>query len=355
MQVLQSATASGTFVKKGDVVAEFDRQYQLMRLDDFKANVDQSDRSMRRLDSELEVSRKQREQQLTQAQAAVDKAKLDIKTTPVRSDIDAERLKLTLEEAESQLKMVKATLPYADSSERSARRASQIDMDQANMELKRAQVNVDKLLMKAPMDGMTVMQSIRRGPEMTQIQQGDQLFPGQLFMQIVDPGSMLVQATVNQTDVEMVRIGARASLRFDAFPDLTLPAHVVSIGAMTNTAGFRDKFVKEVPVFLKIDKLDPRVIPDLSVSADLVVESGKGGGGVVAPLESVFQDSKESQPYVFVKSGETYQRRQVRLGVRNNTHAEVVEGLRPGEVIALEPPMTGETTTAKTEENVQRS
>ena len=63
---------------------------------------------------------------------------------------------------------------------------------------------------------------------------------------------------------------------------------------MTNTAGFRDKFVKEIPVFLKIDKLDPRVIPDLSVSADLVVESGKGDGGVVAPLESVFQDSKRA-------------------------------------------------------------
>jgi len=354
MQVLQSAIPSGKFVKRGDVVAEFDRQYQLLRLDDFKANVDQSDRSLRRLDSELDVSRKQREQQVTVAQSAVDKAKLDIKTAPVLSDIDAERLKLTLEEAELQLKMVKGMLPYADVSEKSARRAAQIDMDQANLELKRAQINVDKLLMKAPMDGMAVMQTIRRGPEMQQIQQGDQLFPGQLFMQVVDLNSMLVQATVNQTDVELVRIGARASLRFDAFPDLMLPAHVVSIGAMTNTAGFRDKFVKEVPVFLKLDKLDPRVIPDLSVSADVVVESGKQTA-VVAPLESVFQDARDSQPYVYVKTGEIYERRQVRLGVRNNIHAEILEGLKPGEVIALEPPATGQSTTAKTEENVQRS
>ena len=59
------------------------------------------------------------------------------------------------------------------------------------------------MLMKAPMDGMTVMQTIRRGPEMTQIQQGDQFFPGQMLHADCGSGSMLVQATVNQADVEM--------------------------------------------------------------------------------------------------------------------------------------------------------
>ena len=78
---------------------------------------------------------------MTQAQAAVDKAKLDIKTTPVRSDIDAERLKLTLEEAESQLKMVQG-----DAAVRRHERAygpprvSDLTWTSPTCELKRAQV-----------------------------------------------------------------------------------------------------------------------------------------------------------------------------------------------------------------------
>ncbi len=44
-------------VKKGDVVAEFDRQYMLTRLDDYTFSVSQLEASIRKMKAELEVSR----------------------------------------------------------------------------------------------------------------------------------------------------------------------------------------------------------------------------------------------------------------------------------------------------------
>ena len=113
------------------------------------------------------------------------------------------------------------------------------------------------MAIKAPMDGMIVMENMMRGSEIAQIQQGDQLFPGQMFARIVDPSSMLVSATVNQADVESLRVGSKARLRFDAYPGLELPAHVDSIGAITEAGRMRANFVKEIPVFLKLDRWIP--------------------------------------------------------------------------------------------------
>jgi multidrug resistance efflux pump len=336
MQVLQSVAKPGSIVRKGDFIAEFDRQYQLLRLDDFRSDVDQQERDLVRTDSELMVTRNAHALSIEQAQSAVEKAKLDIKTIPVRSDIEAEILKLQLEEAQARLKQLQAEVPFVDTSEKSQRRIAQIGVDQSKVELKRAEMNVDRMVVKSPMDGMLVMMTTFRGSEMGQIQQGDQLFPGMMFAQVVDPSSMLVSASINQSDVELLRIGAKAHLRFDAYPGLEAPAHVVSIGAITRPGGMRANFVKEVPVFLRIDKMDPRIIPDLSVSVDVVVDSTPEG--VVAPLESLFYDSPDSKPSVYLKSAKGFERREVEIGLRNNISAIIKSGLRAGDIVAAEPP-----------------
>lgn len=324
-------------VKKGDVVAEFDRQFMLLRLEDYRASVRQQELDMIKLRTNLELSRVRRKQNVDAALAAVEKAKLDIRTTPVRSEIDAERLRLALEEAEARYKQILEEAPFADKSELAAIRKEELDNQRAELELKRAELNADKMVAKAAIDGLVVLQNIVRGTDYGQIQAGDQLSPGQFFMQIVDTRSMVVNATVNQVDAELLRIGQKARVRFDAYPDLELPAHVFSIGAMTKTGGMRASFFKEIPVKLRLDKLDPRVIPDLSVAADVIIEAEKAEA-VIAPVEAVFQDAPESAPYVFVKGAEGWERREVTLGLRNNIRVAVKTGLKPGEVVALTRP-----------------
>jgi multidrug resistance efflux pump len=343
MLVLQDVVKPGTHVKKGDVVAEFDRQYMLNRLDDYRSAVSQSEANLKKQKANLEITRKAHEQLITSAKGTLEKARLDMKTIPVLSDIDAERTKLALDEAEARYQQLLKEVKFVQIAQDADIRNAELQLEQSKLELKRAEMNADKMIAKAPIDGLTVMQSMFRGGDFGQIQQGDQLWPGMFYMQIVDTSSMIINASVNQVDADELKLGQKAMVHFDAYPGLELPAHVVSIAAVTKSGGFRASFVKEVPVRLKIDKMDRRVIPDLSVSADVVIGSDERVA-TVAPAASVFREGSLAKPFVYVQEALGWRRRDVELGLANNLTVAIKNGLRPGEVVALDRPQSLEET-----------
>src|SRR5262249_36153716 len=131
---------------------------------------------------------------------------------------------------------------------------SQMDLQQSKIELRRAETNAERMVMKSTMPGLVVMLNIFMGGDMRPVQEGDPVMPGMPFMRIVDPNSMIVNAYVNQVDVEHMRVGAKARIKIDAFPDLDLPGHVYSVAAMPRSSGSsaRASFLKEIPVAIKI-------------------------------------------------------------------------------------------------------
>jgi len=333
---LQTAVKPGARVKKGEVIAEFDRESMMTRLDDYRASVAQMQASMRKLQADLLVAKNSHDQTIETAKAALEKARLDVKTTPVLSQIDAERVRLAVEEADARYKQLLAEVKYVEIGQQSQLKSAELEFQQAQVELKRSEANADRMLIKAPIEGLAVMSNIRRSGELVQIKPGDQLMPGMMFMQVVDLSSMIINASVNQVDVDTLRIGHKAKVRFDAYPGLEVPATVEAIGAMTRTGGMRASYVKDIPVILSIDKMDARIIPDLSVSVDVLVESEEKA--TVAPLSAVFRDSSDATPFVYVKKDNGWERRQVELGVIGHVNAAVRSGLKPGEVVAEEAP-----------------
>jgi hypothetical protein len=171
--------------------------------------------------------------------------------------------------------------------------------------------------------------------EFAQVAKGDQVFGGQMFMQVVDPSSMVVNANVNQVDAEILRIGMKATVRLDAYPGLELPGHVYSIGAVT-VAGRRPNFMRQIPIRFKLDQVDPRVLPDLSASAEVILDSA--AQATIAPLGSVFEEGG-AKPYVYVQTAEGWKKREVELGIRSNVAVAVRSGLSKGDVVALDSPV----------------
>jgi HlyD family secretion protein len=335
---LQELAPAGSFVKKGDQVASFDRLHMSLRLDEHRTNVSMHEAYMRVLTAAFEVRRKAQEQKIGKAKGAVDKAELDLKTAPVRSAIQNERFRLVLEEARARYKEYLDQWKWFDDSELSSIRRLELDVKQQRLGLQRAERNLSLMAIRAPIPGILVVQTVHRGGENAQIQAGDQLYPGHFFAQLVDPRSIIVNAEVNQVDAESVHFGQRARVRFDAYPDLELPARVVSIGVFANSSGFRRTYVKSIPVRLKLERLDPRVIPNFTVSADVTVASEERAS--IAPLESIFTDQAGAAPRVFVRTESGWEMRGVQLGLRNHVSAAVRGGLKPGEVIAVERPPT---------------
>lgn len=334
--ILQTVVPAGSYVKQGQTVAEFDRQYQLLRVDDFRVALNDLESGLKTLRQTLDVEARAHKESIEAARAEVEKARYDLKTIPVQSAIVAEQLKLAEQEAEAGYKQLLKEAKLKEAARAAEWRMNTLEVEQSKVELSRVQANAEKLIVRAPISGTTVMSNTFRGGEFGQIRAGDELHAGMMFVKVVDPSSMIIEASVNQADIELMRVGAAARVHFDAYPDLELPARVYSIGAMPKTGGFRAAYVKEVPVVLKLDKLDPRVIPDLSVGVDVVLASEPAEA--VAPLEGLFNDGPEGKPYVFVEAAGAWERRDVEIGASNNIAAAIRSGLRPGDVIAAERP-----------------
>ena len=90
------------------------------------------------------------------------------------------------------------------------------------------------------------------------------------------------------------------------------------------------QFVREVPVRLDLDATEARVIPNLSVNADIILESAPDV--VVLPKECVFMDGHK--PFAMVETEEGWQKRQLELGLENNLEVAVRAGLKDGETVA---------------------
>jgi hypothetical protein len=342
--VLQSIGKPGSIVKKGDVVAEFDRQYMLQRLEDYKSTLETAKALLIQQRANLALARTTHDLNVKKAKATLDKAELDLRTLPVLSQIDSERARLALEEAQAQYKQQLAEGKFIDDAEKAQLKYAELEFKALELEYKRSEQNAERMVARAAIDGMIVMQNIMRGSEFAQIQAGDQVYPGQFYMQIVDPRSMVINATVNQVDAERLRVGSKAKVRFDAFPGLEVPAHVVNIAAVPRSGGFRASFVRDIPVLLKIDAMDTRIIPDLSCSVDVTLSEDQESA--IAPVGAIFADAETGKRFVYVREGDVWNRREVEVGLETYLVASV-RNLKKGDIVALEPPPSVSATMAK--------
>jgi multidrug efflux pump subunit AcrA (membrane-fusion protein) len=332
--ILMYLIPGGSYVKKGDVLVRIDAQAIKDHADDVHAQVVAAEADIRKRQAEHAIEMENLRQEVRVAKADLDKAALDFKAAEIRTPIDMEILKLAVEEAEANYKQLELNLPITAERQQSEIKILEYTRDRHSRHRDRHLSDVDLFVIRAPISGLAVMNQVWRGGEMGQVQEGDQVSPGQPFMKVVDTSSMQLDATVNQVDGEALRLGQRATVRFDAFAGLNMTGQVVALGAM-GVGGWRQNYyVRSIPVRVAINGNDPRVIPDLSGGSDIILEEKPNM--LLAPLESVH--SRDGKDYIYVRKGRQFERREVQLGARNDVHVAVLEGLNAGEEIALSNP-----------------
>jgi HlyD family secretion protein len=335
--ILIQVAKSGILVKKDAVVAQIDAQSMIDHVDDVASVIQQAEADIRRRKAEQAMNWETLQQDLRAAKAEMEKAKLDASASEIRTPIDAEILKLNAEEAEAAYKQKLTDLPKLKISNAAELRILELTKQRHTRHHDRHQIDVARFTIHAPIDGLVVMQSIWRGSEMGQVQQGDQVAPGQPFMKIVDTNSMQMQAVASQVETDEMRIGEPAVVSFDAFPDLQLKARISSLGAVATAGWYANYFLRTVPVYLTILDRDERVIPDLSTAANVVVD--QAGTALLVPIEAV--ETKDGKSFVHVKAGDGYEIRAVKLGMSDNIHVAVLEGLQAGDEVAINQPAAG--------------
>jgi multidrug efflux pump subunit AcrA (membrane-fusion protein) len=243
---------------------------------------------------------------------------------------------LSEEQAAKQLSALRQQEQYASISDAAAIRAQELQIQETQLEERRAQTNLERLMVPAPMSGMVIMKDIVRGDDLVPIQNGDEVRPGQPYIQIIDTASpLIIEAKVNQVDVEHLKIGLPVRVGFDAYPDLTMKGTVHSVAPLAESGGFRREFVAEVPVTVALQETDERIVPGLTASADVIL--GRDAGAKIVPREAIFDDPA-GEPYAFVESPDGWEKCTVELGLINNVDAAIRSGLAPGDVVALKRP-----------------
>lgn len=334
--ILVQLAKSGSLVKKGELLAEIDSTNTRDHIDDVEDLVTAAAKDIVKRKAEQAVEWENLNQTLRVAKAELDKARIEAKASEVRTVVDQELLKLSVEEAAAQYKQLQEDVANKKLIHDAELKILEITRMRQVMHLERHTTDLKRLSMHAPMNGLVVMMPIFRNGDFGQIELGDQVGPGQPFLRVVNPDSMQLEASVNQAAATVLRIGLSADITLDAFPGAKFHGKIYSIGALATGGWRQNDFIRSIPIRLQIEGGDPRLIPDLSGAADVTIERKENV--VRIPLEAVFTDS--GKPTVFVREQGRFVRRPVELGMESNTHVEVVSGLKGGEDVAVEPPVS---------------
>ena len=163
------------------------------------------------------------------------------------------------------------------------------------------------------------------------VQLGEMATPGKAIMTGFDPSSLRVVATVASVDVPAIQAGGRARVEIPAanrWIDATAITVVPAADPRTHSTQVR----LELPADVK------GVFPGVFARAHFVVGRAPR---LMVPREAVVHRSELTAVYVVPDSG-TPQLRQVRLGaVSDERGVEVLAGVRPGEIVALDPVKAG--------------
>ncbi|MEP7364518.1 MAG: HlyD family efflux transporter periplasmic adaptor subunit [Acidobacteriota bacterium] len=332
--ILTYMAKSGVRVKKGEVVAEIDAQSTKDHVEDVNDDVQQANSDIRKRQAEQAIDFENLNQTLRVAKANYDKAVLERKGGETRTVIDQELLKLSEEEAKAAYDQQLHDVDQKKIIYAAELKILEYTRDRHTRHRDRHAADVKRFTMRSTMDGLAVSQPIFRSGEWATIQQGDQVNPGQLFMKIVTPEKMQVEATINQAESENFRIGQEARITIDAFPGLTLPGKIYSISAIAAGGWRQNNYIRTIPVRVNINGYDTRLIPDLSAGVDVIMS--KVSNVAKIPLSALQGDSGSN--FVFVKKGSTWERRPVVAGKANLTHVAISSGLQGGEEVATERP-----------------
>lgn len=206
----------------------------------------------------------QRTADLQRAEADLAKAALDLRKGQVLSEIDRLKAQVRIESAKAHVESLGKSIAAQARADAAALRILELQRDRQKVMLERALRNADRLEIKAPLAGMVALENVWRNNSMGHPQEGDQLWNGQPIVRIFDTSEMVVRTSVGEPDDAALGPGCRALVRLDAYPDLVFSAHLQSASPVAASA--MGSPIKTFTAMFRLDKADPRLLPDLSAA-----------------------------------------------------------------------------------------
>ncbi len=156
--------------------------------------------------------------------------------------------------------------------------------------------------------------------------QGMRFMPGDALYQVTDLSSVWVVADVAEQDIAAVKLGARAQVKINAYPDKSFAAALTYVYPTLNAE------TRTVPVRLELSNPGGLLKPGMFAQVELPV--GAGAKVLTVPVSAVIDSGTRQVLLVQVAEGR-FEPREVKLGARSDNYMQVLDGVREGEAVVV--------------------
>ncbi len=258
-------------------------------------------------------------------------------------------------------------------------RGNQASVQSAMANLQRANKDLGRTTILAPMDGVVSLLAVKKGERVV----GTAQMAGTEMMRIADMGKIEVRVDVGENDIPKVHLGDSALVEVDAYNTRKFKGIVTQIASSSTGAGTATAAVSDVTnykVFIRLlpesysDLIDPSrpkafpFRPGMSASAD--IQTKRHIDVIAAPINSVTTREKDSDKavtaaksstekveednnptderkslsaeldeVVFVLQADktTIKKVKVRTDIQDINYIEILSGLKPGDEVVTGP------------------
>jgi HlyD family secretion protein len=293
----------GDTVRAGQLLAELDSR-------ELAAAVAQARASLQQL---KEVRRPVTAASLRQAEAVYQKAEADFRRAETllkggaTSEDQYEQSRQLLETARSQRDIARA--------QAAATATTGADVMAAEAALASAEARLAYTRITAPADGVVLTRNL---------EPGDAVQPGRTLLELALRARTMLSVVPDEKNLARLAVGQPAQASADAFPESRFRARVAYVSPVVDPAQ------GTVEVRLSVDSVPAYLRPDMTVSVD--IEVARLDSAVVIPLEAV-REPLSPRPWTLVIRDRHVARQQLTLGIRGNELAQVLDGVKTGELV----------------------
>ncbi len=317
-RVLAVAVREGQRVKKGALLVQMDDAEARAATMQDQAAVAQAGA---RLDQLRRVGAIVATEELRQADTTLARAEADL-VRMVKLAGSGAAPAVELENAHRQVELARAQQRAAEARQLSAAprgadsRVALTALLHAEAELGAAEVRMAETKLLAMEDAVVLVRTV---------EPGDMVQPSRTLLVLAagnDAPQLVFQA--DERNLANLRIGQKARVAADAYPERLLDATVTTIAPSVDPAR------GSVEIRLGVDGAAPFLKPDMTVSIDLTVGSRRDA--LTVPSEAVHTGSP---PWLLAIERNHVVRKDLTLGIRGQGTVEVLVGLEPGAAVAL--------------------
>lgn len=249
------------------------------------------------------------------ARAQVDQARAQLQKLQqggTQSDIQAAQAQVN--QAQAQLDKLSAGSAPSDIS------IAEAGVSQAAAQLKAAQLNLDKATLRAPFNGIITAVNVSAGDSAAATGAAGAPFT------LVDASKLYLDVSVGETDVAQVQNGQSAQVIIDA-----LGAEIIT-GTVSYVAPAATVTQNVTTYKVRVDLPQDNPVIRVGMNASVDIGTSNKQNVLIVPLSAI--RSEGNKRFVRIKNGESFEDREVRLGVSNDIETEVLDGVKEGDVIA---------------------